>query len=292
MKTHRRLLAVLCASAWAGAAWGQGSLVAYDAFSTPALSAKKWRTWESLRTVEAGKLRLLHRAHGTPGTSAGGHWEGRGQFFPETSKLTSIRATVRVDRVEATGCPGNPETTAAMARIAGDFFNLGTPSPGSAAGDVLADLRIERRSGSGDPANTLRVVAQIYRCDDAGCLSGESLGYKDLGTVKLRQATKLSIEWDRARHRFLFQRDAQPKAILAYSGTDTAAPGRINKALLVEHFVVNCASGQRPTALIDASFDDVFVNPSAANPQALEAQEAGAKEGASGTGGGAQVVEN
>lgn len=292
MKARCRMLVFFFASAWAGAAWSQGAPVAYDSFSAATLSAKKWRTWESLRTVEAGKLRMLHRAHGSLGSAEGGHWEGRGHFFPEASRLTAIRATIRVDRVEATGCPGNPAGTAAMARIAGDFFNFGTPAAGSAAGDVLADIRIERRSDSGDPANTLRVVAQIYRCDDAGCLSGESLGRKDLGTVKLRQATTLGIEWDRARHRFLFQRDAQPKVILAYTGTDTAPPGRINKALLVEHFVANCAAGQRPTALMDTSFDDVFVNPAAANPQLLEARASEKKGGASGSGGGAQVVEN
>ena len=75
---------------------------------------------------------------------------------------------------------------------------------------------------------------------------------------------KLRVQWDRDNHRFIFQRDDNAEVFAPYTVSDSAPPGIQVKLLDALHLVPNCTATPRPMAFIEALFDDVMVNASAA----------------------------
>jgi hypothetical protein len=69
---------------------------------------------------------------------------------------------------------------------------------------------------------------------------------------------------DIALIRFIFQRDDAPEVLAPYAVSDTNPPSSPVKLLDAMLFVPYCSAMSRPMAFIDASFDDVMVNESAA----------------------------
>ena len=86
--------------------------------------------------------------------------------------------------------------------------------------------------------------------------------------MKLVEMVRLRVQWDRDNHRFIFQRDDDPEVLVRYTVSDSAPPGIQVKDLAAEHHVPNCTATPRPMAFIEALFDDVMVNESAA-PRAV-----------------------
>ena len=75
--------------------------------------------------------------------------------------------------------------------------------------------------------------------------------------------TRLRVQWDRENHRFIFQRDDDPEVVAPYTVSDTAPAGaRVKRWTSIS--VANCTATPRPVAFIEALFDDVMVNESAA----------------------------
>jgi hypothetical protein len=91
-----------------------------------------------------------------------------------------------------------------------------------------------------------------------------ALHRRDLGPVKRGEIVRLRVQWDRDHHRFIFQRDDTPEVFAPYAVSDTAPPGNPVKWLDAMQFVPNCSATPRPMAFIEAWFDDVMVNESAA----------------------------
>ena len=122
---------------------------------------------------------------------------------------------------------------------------------------------MERSSNSTDPPGVLRVVAVVIHCHDVDCSDRTFLSVTPLGTVTTGQWVKLLMQWDQANHQFIFQRGSQTPVIVPYLVSDTAELGIQSKDLEVVQFVANCTAAPRPVGMVDALFDNVFVNQSA-----------------------------
>ncbi len=219
---------------------------------------------EAIRQIQDKRLRLLYRSHGRTDSDSG---MSRNEFFlmfSNSAVVTALKATAQVTHAAVASCPSNPEATVAAAMLGGLFFSTAPSTPGSAANDVAAVIVLERESDSTDPPDVLRVQSVIFHCADAICMDGSMLHLQDLGPVKLGEMVRLRVQWDRDNHRFIFQRDDNPEVLAPYTVSDSAAPGIQVKYLNAWHLVPHCTAKPRPAAFIEASFDDVMVNESAA----------------------------
>lgn len=210
-------------------------------------------------------MHMAYRAYGNTDSNSGVLPSALNLFFTDPAAVTAIEASVRVHKVEAGGCPSNPAPTQARAQLLGAFFNTGTPTPGSAVNDVRATIFV--RHLSTDPPDVLEVVSAVVRCTDPLCLpaTAEVIDFDVLGSIEREEEARLQVQWDPANDRFLFQRDDEPTVVSSYAPRpDTASPGVPVKVLSVVHLVANCTAKPRPGGFMDAFFDDVFVNVSAA----------------------------
>ena len=250
-------------------------MVPYDDFNATHLDPDKWFGWtcwteprsastEAIRQIQDNRLRLVYRAYGRTDSDSGKSRNELGLIFHDSAAVTAIKATVQVTDVAATGCPGNPEATDALAMLYGRFFGTVPSTPGSAANDVVAAIGVVRRSNSTDPPDILRVRCGVSHCTNAECTTYSELHNQDLGPVKRGEMVRLRVQWDRDNHRFIFQRDDDPEVLAPYTVSDSAPPGIQVKLLDALHFVPNCTATPRPVAFIEAFFDDVMVNESAA----------------------------
>jgi hypothetical protein len=129
--------------------------------------------------------------------------------------------------------------------------------------DVLASIRLVRTLDSTDPPDVLRVQPLVIHCAEKGSCDTR-LHHKDLGPVKRGEMTRLRIQWDRDNHRFIFQRGGDPEVVAPYTVSDTAPARDSRKMLEINQSVASCTATPRRVAFMDASFDNVMVNASAA----------------------------
>jgi len=129
---------------------------------------------------------------------------------------------------------------------------------------MVAFIGIIRWSGSADPPDVFQARSVVFYCANRPCTDGLQLHRRDLGPVKRGEVARLRVQWDRPNQRFIFQRDDAPEVFAPYAVSDTAPPGIQVKLLDAMHFVPNCTATPRPVAFIEALFDDVMVNESAA----------------------------
>ncbi len=247
------------------------SLVLYDNFNAPVINRNKWLGNEGLgaeatRLIQGTALRMTYRAYGPTSSNSGLTGSSNRLRFINPATVTAIRATVNVKSVQLVTCPLNPEPLRVRARLQGTFFNAGTPGPPSdSTNDVVGSIRLQRRGDSADPAGILRVFGGVFRCDDAPCNASTDLFLQDLGTVALGTSATISVQWDQPNHQFIFGFGATV-VTAPYTVSDTSSTANPNKRLDVQVAVPSCTALPRPTGFIDASFDDVFVNASAAIP--------------------------
>jgi len=249
-------------------------LVPYDDFNATLIDPDKWfgveygpepkgPSTEAIRQIQDSRLRLVYRAHGGTVSDSGMSRNELGLAFHNSAAVTAIKATVQVTDVAATSCPGNREATSAWAILGGLFFGTAPSPPGSAATDVGALIGLVRGSDSTDPPDVLRVRCAVLHCTSDGTGISE-LHRQDLGPVKLEEMARLRMQWDRDNHRFIFQRDDDPEVLAPYTVSDSGPPGDQVKLLVAENLVPNCTATPRPVAFIEALFDEVMVNESAA----------------------------
>lgn len=246
----------------------------YDNFDRPLINPNKWSgsegtdagysSAEAGRLIQGGRLRIFYRGYANMTSNSeqlGGALVLR---LTNPNPVTAIRTTVAVRAVEVRTCPLNPSPTVVRADLSGYFFNTGVPGPlGDSTNDVTAKIRLQRRSDSTDPPGIFQVIATAFRCADVTCFVSTSLGLFNLGTVSLNQPANLALTWDRDNHRFIYQFGSMT-VVGPYTVPDTSPPANPSRALRVQHVVPNCTTPPRPNGFIDASFDDVFVNASAA----------------------------
>ena len=246
----------------------------YDTFEVGPVNPDKWvgfqsgtEVREAVRTIiqdsEGRHLRIFDRSYGETASDAGASFGGFAFAFTNPSTITAIGATVQVRNFKSTGCPSNPNSTIVAADIFGEFFNVGTPIPGSRVDDVFAVVEALRFSNSTDPPDVLRVDAIVVHCHNFDCSDRTFLSVTPLGTVTKGQWVRLQMQWDQANHQFIFQRGKQAPVIVPYTVSDTAAPGFQLKDVEVVQLVANCTAAPRPVGMIDSLFDNVSVNQSA-----------------------------
>jgi hypothetical protein len=250
-------------------------LAPYDDFNATHIDPDKWfggeysptfpsASTEAIRQIQNNRLRLVYRSYGPTDSDSGRLRSELALSFRNSAAVTAIQATVQVTDAAATSCPGNPEPTIVWAMVGGRFFGTAPSTPGDAVNDVVATIRLVGRSDATDPPDILRVRSSVNHCANAPCTAGPMLHFKDLGPVKRGERAKLRVQWDRDNHRFIFQRDDDPDVVAPYTVSDTAPPGIQVKLLDALHLVPNCTTTPRPMAFIEAWFDDVMVNESAA----------------------------
>jgi hypothetical protein len=246
-------------------------LVPYDDFNATHIDPDKWfgvepggPGTEAIRQIQDNRLRMVSRSYSKTDSDSGRLPSELLLIVRNSSAVTAIQATVQVTDVAASGCPSNPEATVAVAGLIGLFFNTTTPTPGSHVNDVVASIRMVRPSDATDPPDVLRVRSSVFHCANARCTAGSELHSKDLGPVKRGELARLRVQWDRDNHRFIFQRDDDPEVVAPYTVSDTAPASFQGKYLQATHLVPNCTATPGPVAFVEASFDDVLVNESAA----------------------------
>lgn len=237
----------------------------YDNFNAAALDRTLWPGYpERVREIRGNALRLAARDYGGTTSDVGTLGTSTTQNLLDPTAIRQLRAKITVNAIDAQPCVANPSPNEPRARIYGDFFNIGTPTPGSQLNNVTAQVRVLRRSDSIDPPGVLRVEGIVYLCGDTPCLAVTPLALVDLGTAMLGQPVLAALAWDPARDRFLFQRDGAPAVPAGYTVPDSSPSGSPNVHIGVRNAVPNCTAAPAPWGYVDATFDDVAVNRSAA----------------------------
>ncbi len=237
----------------------------YDKFAERPLDPARWGEGERVREIRgAGVLRLMQRSYGLGGTDFGLQFQSWSNTLTNPETVTALRARVNVTALETNACPSNPALSQARARIAGTFFNIGAPTPGSLLNDAFAQVKVVRFSNSTDPEGVLRVQGVLVICTSADCNSAATVGnIVDLGTVAVGTPTVVQLQWDKGGKTFFFSRDNGAfSGTVAYTFDDTSPPGSPIKQLSTRVDLPNCQSAPPVSALVDVKFDNVQVNQS------------------------------
>jgi hypothetical protein len=269
-KSSVRFIVLLIILLPAGFLQAAETLVLYDNFNAALINPDKWiggefgAGREALRVIQNSQLRMMARGYGNTSSDYGvWNWSDRLNFM-EPTNITIIKATVSLAGFQAIGCNSNPNySSGAAAYITGYFFNTGTPIPGNATNDIRARIGIQAYTNTSVPPQNLQATAYVSKCTNSDCTTTIRISSKDLGTVSLSQKVTLYIKWDKLNHRFIFQRDAQPKVYAPYDVVkypDTSPPGINAKRLEVRGDAANCTELPRAVGFTDAFFDNVYIN--------------------------------
>jgi hypothetical protein len=246
-----------------------GQLVLYDDFHSPRIDPNKWNgMWgdfsdmrEMVREIitqpwtRDRALRVSMRAYAFDWGVGG----PLGLVFAHPERVSEIVATVTVRAAEATTCPEVGGFSVAVAELRGQFFNvLDAPVPGSSRGDVQVALTINRSAT--DPNSAMEVDGFFNSCDDDYCSSQTNLGGGTLGYVYPGQPARLRMKWDQPNHRFIFQLNRQTPFISPYTVSDTTPAQFPAKWIGLTRVLPGCTTTPRPTVMMDAYFNDVYVN--------------------------------
>ena len=256
---HAAMLVVL-ALCWCKAASAQ--MVLYDNFDANLINPAKWvgnpgdpHIQEELRTLAAvpgvpkdKQLHLMQRAYGGTTDNSGSSGGLFGLSFRNPSAITALSFTVAVNTVKVVDCAANPGTRTS-AEFRGSFFSE-VASPISSNDDVGADFGIEQSLQESGPT----VVGFVYDGN------GNVFGFQKLGIVALKSTNTLFLQWDQPNHRFIFQLNGGTQVFEPYSVSDTSPPFYAFKDIGFARVVQDCTSTPRPYALVDADFDNVYVN--------------------------------
>ncbi len=231
-----------------------------------AIDMKRWLAPERHRMIEGKALRMIQRELGSQTGNSGVFSSSNSTNMTNPTLITQIKGVITVNAFETTHCAANAEPSGVQARFVAQFFNAGpgVPSSGNRTNDVGATVRLRRESNSGDAPNVLRVQGTVYQCTTSDCNYGSiSLGDVDLGTALVGEAVTLQMEWDQPNKRFNFRRGTESVKRVNYAVSDALAPGVAFRAIGTRTTAANCLAG-RTTGFMDAKFDDILVNESAA----------------------------
>ena len=230
------------------------------------IDTARWIDGERIRVIKRGALNLMQRTWGSTQSSGGATFVNFNESFANPAAVTAIKAKITVNALEVNACATNTALGQSRARIVGGFFNTGVPVPGSQLGDVIAQIRLTRFSNSTDPAGVLQVQGFASICTSADCNSGTTIGsVVSLGTVALGQATTVQMQWDQPSKSFFFMRDNGAfSGSAVYTDTDTSPPSVPFKQLSTRLDLPSCAGTAPIVGSVDAVFDNIAVNQSAA----------------------------
>lgn len=238
----------------------------YDRFNAGPVDPTRWRDGDRVRAIQGGALHLMQRSWGSANGDAGVTAQNWSTSFANPAAVTQMRARVTVNAIEAGACASNPAVADSRARLIGGFFNVGTATPGSQVGDVTAQVRLIRTSDSTDAPGVMRVQGAVFLCTTFDCAGATLVGnIVELGTVTTGTATTVQMQWDQAAKMFHFSRDGTGQSgSVTYPQDDTNPPGVVFRQLSTRVNMPNCESAPPVSGVVDAWFDNVFVNQSAA----------------------------
>jgi hypothetical protein len=237
----------------------------YDSFSTTPINPTLWNGWERTRQIKSGQLNLVQRDYGLTSSDSGSTYYNWSDDITDYPLVTELRAKVTVNALEVNACASNASVGLARARIYGSFYNVGTPVAGSQTGDALAQVRLYRLSNSTDAPGLLQVQGLLANCTNTDCSSSNTVGTVALGTITVGTATTVQLQWDKPNKQFLFSRDSgSSSGTIKYTDSDAQSPGVPFKRVGTRTDLASCLSNPRVTGYVDASFDNVSVNKSAA----------------------------
>lgn len=258
------ILGIACGGTFSSS-WAQSTL--YDDFSGAVINPAKWvgsefRNLEVIRSLVGGRLVLAHRVVGQ--TAATGFQDGdnRLNFLLNPTGITAVRFDILVQKLEILPCSvsGSPAANARAGFITFLFNDGSSTTPNNNTGNVVVLVQLSRSSTSTDAPNVLRAEGILIRCNDAFC-GNRTTTVTDLGPVNTGPNVTLRMSWDKANKRVDFQRDAEPTQPIPYTVNDDFPPTFTLTALQVRGLVPNCSTGPHPFSEINASFDNVLVNP-------------------------------
>lgn len=266
MKHAAHLVALALAGAALSPAQAAEAYSSWDNFNSGTeLNQARWQSPERILRIEGGALRALQRDLGGQSNNTGLFNNSWGTNLKNPHLITQMRAAVTVNNVGVTGCAANPNSSSVQARLVGSFFNAGPGLATSRVNDVGATIRLLRSNPSVDAPGLLRVLGVVYQCATPECNGGEiGLATVDLGTAAIGETVVLKMEWEQAFKRFNFYRGTIPVVRLTYTVDDSQAPFLPFKGIGTRTSMANCLSGDRTDGFIDAKFDNVNVNASAA----------------------------
>ncbi len=248
------------------------TLILYDNFNSSVINPDKWDGYESnnncgvtreaVREIESNALRMSVHGYGIICTEGSCQASGGDRLrIKNGSGIIAIKANITVTTALCT----KPDTTSTPSKIragiGGRWFNSSKSTSGDATGDIGVDIRLERQSGMG--SKDLNVIGVIYKCMDSGCNNSSSPVNPStviVGTAKVGKKVSLSVTWNKAKKRFIFQQDKNSPVYLSYTGiSDSHLPGTDNKRLTVDVNVPNCLSEPCYDAQVNALFDNVYI---------------------------------
>jgi hypothetical protein len=247
-------------------------LVLYDNFNSKQIDPARWigersspdgsdanRREVAVQLVgeENQRLRISETVYSANTGNTGSGGDGFGLGFASPNNVTAVSFTLALTKDSPTSCAGNPGFGWAGAGFFGDYFNP-TGAQDGAIGDIAASVSVGRFWA--DPAGSLTVGASIVRCNDLKCDNQATMSSQTLGNVQMGSTNGLSVTWDHSNHQFIFQLNNDSPVPLAYTESDTFPPGLPDKSFFVFGDVPHCTTKPRPSASIDALFDNVFVN--------------------------------
>jgi hypothetical protein len=264
----------------------QQSLVPYDNFTDKILSVDNWYGGQGVdsgvtmleidRERKGAKLLMANRGYANIASHSGTSGSQTALFFANGGPITTIQAQVKVSQIDVGVCSNNSDGEG-QARIGGDFFNTvgGTAGSGDSTNDVFAQIGVRRKANTTDPSKVLEVYGKVTVCANADCSLSDTY-YEtadgELGTVKVNKPVTLQITWDDANNQFIFQQGTNPKKSMVTSYIYTSIlsnngdPGTLHggaKRLQVRNSMANCSDSPRLMGYVQASFDNVYVNPEA-----------------------------
>ena len=273
---NRIVLAMGLSVCFVGAARGQGSLPAavagiqttggiaasiYDSFNRPVIDPQKWdpaggwsdNTFEMVREIRGGHLRLGQRTYGNRWADNGSEFDISQVSFKNPETITSLGTRVVVTHADRLSCANNSFLSDPEVQLIGNFFHTGEPS--NDTGNIDASMRIVFTAPNAPL--TVRLSVQIVGVSEFGGV--------DLGTVKVGEEVFLFVRWDRANGRFVGGMKKVGVAPVtasipyAYALDDSIPPVFPYKGISVRNNAANCFA--TPTfSSMEAFFDDAMIN--------------------------------
>jgi len=247
-------------------------LALYDNFNSRQIDPAKWigersspdgsdanRREVAVQVVgeENRRLRISETVYSANTSNVGSGGDGFGLGFASPNNVTSVSFTLTMVKDAPLSCAGNSGFGWGGAGFFGDYFNP-TGVYDGAIGDIAASVSVGRSSV--EAPTSITASGAIILCNDRKCDNQGTLASQVLGSVPLGSTNTFSVTWDRPTHQFIFQMNNDAPVPLAYTVSDAFAPGLPDKSLWVFGDVPHCTNKPRPSATIDALFDNVYVN--------------------------------
>jgi hypothetical protein len=232
-----------------------GALTVYEDWSGQSIRSDRWSggevsggqevSRELAATTDANYLTMRLRRDGETDSNTGLSTSVNFLNFTKPAPIDEIEADLGVLDVLVNGCPANNAPSEARLVITMTSFNDGS-STGSSdrTGDYVALIQAFRRSDSADPAGIFRVEAQITRCQDASCSTGQQIvPPTDLGVrVPVLTLFTMRLIWDGPNNRFLAGVNLNPNVALPYRASDGLAAVGPSAGIQISNSTAKCTA--------------------------------------------------